>query len=86
MVKQLQVARHPHSVESPGTRDQLSLESLLGSEGKRFFVFSDPFLFWRCSTIPSIRRNAFCYSLRISNSKRLRPIRLLTLICTSVLS
>src|SRR5271166_3517244 len=45
MAKQLHTARHPDSVESPGTRDALSLEGLLSSEGKRFLVFSDPFLF-----------------------------------------
>ncbi len=45
VAKQLQVVRRPSLVESPGTRDYLSLEGTLHAEGKRFFVFSDPFLF-----------------------------------------
>src|SRR5271157_1860309 len=45
MARQLHTARHPDSVESPGTRGALSLEGPLSSEGKRFFVFSDPFTF-----------------------------------------
>ena len=45
MVKQLQIVVHPDSVETPGTRDILNLESLLNSDGKRFVVFSDPFQF-----------------------------------------
>ena len=45
VAKQLQMVRQPSSVESPGTRDYLSLEGTLHSEGKQFFVFSDPFLF-----------------------------------------
>jgi len=44
-VKQLQVVRNPSSVESPGTRAYLGLEGSLRSEGKQFFIFSDPFLF-----------------------------------------
>jgi hypothetical protein len=42
---QLQVVRHWQSVETPGTRDYLSLESTLQDDGKRFFLFSDPFQF-----------------------------------------
>ena len=42
---QLQIVRHPEAIETPGTRDYLSLEGMLNSEGKEFFVFSDPFQF-----------------------------------------
>jgi uncharacterized membrane protein len=45
VVKQVQIVRHPESVETPGTRDILNLESLLNSDGKRFVLFSDPFQF-----------------------------------------
>jgi len=45
VVKQLQMVRHPESVETPGTRDILGVESLLNSDGKRFLVLSDPFQF-----------------------------------------
>jgi Dolichyl-phosphate-mannose-protein mannosyltransferase len=42
---QLQITRHWQSVETPGTRDYLGLESTLQNDGKHFFVFSDPFQF-----------------------------------------
>lgn len=45
IVKELQTARHRDTVESPGTRDALALESPLSADGKRFLVFSDPFMF-----------------------------------------
>ena len=45
VARQLHTVRHPESVESPGTRDQLALEGALSSDGKQFLVFSDPFLF-----------------------------------------
>jgi uncharacterized membrane protein len=45
IAKELHTARHPDSVESPGTRDALNLETALSSDGKRFLVFSDPFMF-----------------------------------------
>jgi hypothetical protein len=45
MVHQLYIVRHVGSVESPNTRSYLALEEKFDSEGKHFFVFSDPFLF-----------------------------------------
>jgi Dolichyl-phosphate-mannose-protein mannosyltransferase len=42
---QLQIVGHWQSVETPGTRDYLGLESALQEDGKQFFVFSDPFQF-----------------------------------------
>ncbi len=45
IVKELHTARHTDSVESPGTRDILAMETFLTSDGKRFLVFSDPFMF-----------------------------------------
>ena len=42
---QLTVVRHPESIEATGIRPYLELESSLGVEGKRYFVFSNPLLF-----------------------------------------
>ena len=39
------VVRHPESIEATGIRQYLELESSLGIEGKRYFVFSNPLLF-----------------------------------------
>jgi hypothetical protein len=43
--RQLHTALHPDSVETPGTRDVLAAEDFLSSEGKQYFVLSDPFQF-----------------------------------------
>ncbi len=45
MATQLTVVRHPESIEATGIRPYLELESSLGVEGKRYFVFSNPLLF-----------------------------------------
>jgi len=45
IAQQLYIARHWKSVETPGTRDYLSLENGLRHDGKQFSVFSDPFVF-----------------------------------------
>ncbi|MGC2112232.1 MAG: glycosyltransferase family 39 protein [Candidatus Korobacteraceae bacterium] len=45
VAKQMQIALHPDSVETPGTRAALAAEPRLTNDGKRFFVFSDPFQF-----------------------------------------
>ncbi len=42
---QMTVVRHPESIEATGIRQYLELESSLGIEGKRYFVFSNPLLF-----------------------------------------
>ena len=42
---QMTVVRHPESIEATGIRQYMELESSLGIEGKRYFVFSNPLLF-----------------------------------------
>jgi hypothetical protein len=42
---QMTVVQHPESIEATGIRDYLELESLLGMDGKSYFVFSNPLLF-----------------------------------------
>jgi hypothetical protein len=45
IAQQLYTVRHWRSLETPGTRAYLSLESALRQEGKQFSVFADPFVF-----------------------------------------
>ena len=45
VANEMQVVLQPSVVETPGTRAYLGLEGTLRDEGKRFLVFSDPFLF-----------------------------------------
>ncbi len=45
MATQMTVVRHPESIEATGIRQFMELESSLGIEGKRYFVFSNPLLF-----------------------------------------
>ena len=45
MATQMTVVRRPESIEATGIRLYLDLESSLGVEGKRYFVFSNPLLF-----------------------------------------
>jgi Dolichyl-phosphate-mannose-protein mannosyltransferase len=45
IAQQLYTVHDWKSVETPGTREYLSLETGLRKDGKRFFVFSDPFVF-----------------------------------------
>jgi hypothetical protein len=45
MAMQMNVVRHPESIEATGIRQYLDLESSFEVEGKPYFVFSNPLLF-----------------------------------------